>query len=1007
MLAHRKISGEYVWTDGTKVTYTGSYEKEFLQFLDVFMNFESSDIMAPSPHTYYYTYNGEKLFYIPDFFIPSLNLEVEIKDGGDNANKHPKIQAVDKVKEKLKDEVMKTQKDYDYIKIVNKNYDNFFEYLLSQKESVESKKSGAAGTILTESINNFDLLLEMDIDYDLRFTKSIKQTKEIIDTLDEEDIKSINIPKTQNPNYSIYREVAVFGGVPVAFIEVFQFPNMKKDEAAIILVCRTEKKYKGYHNSALLIMRMLNALRNESIRTVKWVFNNTNEKTALNKKNFKLKPNGEIVLEDSNTICEDPHLFPGEDKLNAVKTSIKNDTVIVLNIDEFPQNTFITSDLHLYRNNDGSNVAEMVKNINANVKHDDTLIILGDIGYKKDPDMKEHIERFLNDINCSHIWLVIGNHDILDIDDYIELGFEKVCHRINYRGHSLTHYPIHNSDGISVHGHLHNEYLPFEDEPTDDERFRNVYYYTRPIKSINEYINENMILDEGLFNFKGRQLYYISKNKNKKFNKSTVFTADKKKALSWFMEQNSNIKYKEIKKSEYSSWFKDTTELVIDKSLEGRINDKVYLYTVSKSAFDSIEEYGNYIKDIEKLNILNTEEIKLIDLIQQVGIKVTFNTSNPAEISNRKKIVSTLRSRFQSLISKSDYVKFKTTKSLILDLDSEDVEDFVNGNSDRLSFIHYDLNKFYNNKARQYMNEDSAKEYSDLYKAFTNELLSDKTLSKITIKSDGDWDDGKYSAVIKSDNKSIMESSESSILEANFGGFLTKKEINPSKIKTPKDLLNVLNTWGYGLLTKNKEVITNDIEPEQFADLYRTISPQDFEKYKVGVCWDYTEYERYYFKKYFDYKFKTYYIELDNLSSSTHTFLVYEDSGKYYYFESSYRRYQGIHVFETMQDVFNYVLTAMFRDEGRTYPYAIYEYTEMPSGLTTLGFMDMLIVNGKKIYHTYKLYRLTESVDIPVLKSEYPKCTMRCSLMSKYADRGIDCRKNCRHYANMLTHIEE
>lgn len=84
MLANRKISGVYKWSkDGKEVPYTGSYELDFLEFLDLVMDYESSDIMSPSPHTYYYVYEGKRHFYIPDFFIPSLNLEIEIKDGGD------------------------------------------------------------------------------------------------------------------------------------------------------------------------------------------------------------------------------------------------------------------------------------------------------------------------------------------------------------------------------------------------------------------------------------------------------------------------------------------------------------------------------------------------------------------------------------------------------------------------------------------------------------------------------------------------------------------------------------------------------------------------------------------------------------------------------------------------------------------------------------------------------------------------------------------------------------
>lgn len=137
MLSHRKISNEYVWSDRVhKTLYTGTYELSFLEFLDKIMDFDPDDVIAPSPHTYTYIYEGAPHFYIPDFFIPSLNLEIEIKDGGDNMNQHPKIQAVDKVKEKLKDEVMASNsKNFNYLKIVNKDNKIFFKYLEKAKEN--------------------------------------------------------------------------------------------------------------------------------------------------------------------------------------------------------------------------------------------------------------------------------------------------------------------------------------------------------------------------------------------------------------------------------------------------------------------------------------------------------------------------------------------------------------------------------------------------------------------------------------------------------------------------------------------------------------------------------------------------------------------------------------------------------------------------------------------------------------------------------------------------------
>lgn len=133
MLKARKISGSYKFADGGSIDYVGSYEKDFLKLLDVFFHFKSSDIMGPSPHTYCYKYENQDHFYIPDFFIPDLNLEIEIKD---ETNHHHKIVAVDRVKEKLKDDVMNSIEAINYFKVTDKDYRPFFAYLMKLKESI-------------------------------------------------------------------------------------------------------------------------------------------------------------------------------------------------------------------------------------------------------------------------------------------------------------------------------------------------------------------------------------------------------------------------------------------------------------------------------------------------------------------------------------------------------------------------------------------------------------------------------------------------------------------------------------------------------------------------------------------------------------------------------------------------------------------------------------------------------------------------------------------------------
>ena len=157
MVYSKKTSGVYKFSDSkgsSNIHYDSSYGKDFLEMLDHFMGFHEDDIMGPSPNTYVYEYDGKKHFYIPDFYVPSLHLEVEIKDGGDNPNKHPKIQSVDKVKESLKDKVMEKSK-VNYVKISNKEYTTFFKmlYTLKEKDFSNQNKEQSSFSYIVESVN--------------------------------------------------------------------------------------------------------------------------------------------------------------------------------------------------------------------------------------------------------------------------------------------------------------------------------------------------------------------------------------------------------------------------------------------------------------------------------------------------------------------------------------------------------------------------------------------------------------------------------------------------------------------------------------------------------------------------------------------------------------------------------------------------------------------------------------------------------------------------------------
>ena len=187
MIKNRRISGKYKFQDGQEFEYVGSYEKEFLKMMDTMLEWPSNDLMAPSPHTYYYDYknnNDDKKnwgtkFYIPDFYIPSLNLEIEIKQ---STSTNKEFIAVMRVKEKLKDEVMASNTNLNYIKINDNNFTNFFEFLLKAKENIETDdeiKKNQIGAVM-ESYNEVVCESSKSDNSQMYFLSSISMDDEVL-----------------------------------------------------------------------------------------------------------------------------------------------------------------------------------------------------------------------------------------------------------------------------------------------------------------------------------------------------------------------------------------------------------------------------------------------------------------------------------------------------------------------------------------------------------------------------------------------------------------------------------------------------------------------------------------------------------------------------------------------------------------------------------------------------------------------------------------------------------
>ena len=133
MLNNRKISGTYKFADGGKISYVGSYERKFLEFMDVFLRVQSKDIQAPGPTIEYY-YQGKKHFWITDFYYIPYNLVLDIKDGGKNPNNRD-MQSY-RSKQIEKEKAIREGDRYNYLRLTDNQFDQLIEMMLELKETM-------------------------------------------------------------------------------------------------------------------------------------------------------------------------------------------------------------------------------------------------------------------------------------------------------------------------------------------------------------------------------------------------------------------------------------------------------------------------------------------------------------------------------------------------------------------------------------------------------------------------------------------------------------------------------------------------------------------------------------------------------------------------------------------------------------------------------------------------------------------------------------------------------
>ena len=164
--------------------------------------------------------------------------------------------------------------------------------------------------------------------------------------------------------------------------------------------------------------------------------------------------------------------------------------------------------------------------------------------------------------------------------------------------------------------------------------------------------------------------------------------------------------------------------------------------------------------------------------------------------------------------------------------------------------------------------------------------------------------------------------------------------------------------FGYGIPINGK--LTNVSSGEEFCKNYRFLSPEDFEKYNGGVCWDFVEWGAKFLRSK-GVTFHQYYIQTDTPPNyDTHTFIVCQCGDKFIYPESAFgiieKDINGVGTFESLPEIFNYVASKMFecnnnRSRFNEFKFSVQEYTQTPNyGCTCEEYMDFMKEHAHLIF---------------------------------------------------------
>lgn len=169
------------------------------------------------------------------------------------------------------------------------------------------------------------------------------------------------------------------------------------------------------------------------------------------------------------------------------------------------------------------------------------------------------------------------------------------------------------------------------------------------------------------------------------------------------------------------------------------------------------------------------------------------------------------------------------------------------------------------------------------------------------------------------------------------------------------------HNFQYGYKDSDGNLISDD----DYDTIYKLQSPDEFEKSKTGICWDYAIYEEYKLRR-LHVPCQSYFVELATKENcQTHTFVIAKIDEWYIYIEYSFEKIRGIYRSKSAEDLIYFVVNAMMEDFEETSALCmIHTYKNYTTyGVSTMQFMKAM--RDSKMIKKVKLqYSKNASFDV-------------------------------------------